>query len=109
MTVAEKTKMKEIQELVERIVNQNKRIEQKLKALQLDEIRAKIDENQLKIEERALKSETDEKLIELMQGNTSTNSVLSNLEGEVDKNRQRVDGKLEELGDQGRQRTASIQ
>ena len=46
-----------------------------------------------------MKSETDEKIVELMQGITSTNSVVSNLEGEVDKNRQRVDGKLEDLSD----------
>ena len=44
-----------------------------------------------------------------MQGVTSTNSVLSNLEGEVDKNRQRVDAKLEDLSDQGRGRTTDIQ
>ena len=43
-----------------------------------------------------------------MQGLTSTNSVLSNLEGEVDKTRQRVEGKLEDLGDQSRQKTAGI-
>ena len=56
-----------------------------------------------------MKNETDEKIIEIMQGMTSTNSVLSNLEGEVDKNRQRVDGKIEDLSDQSRQKTASIQ
>ena len=46
--------------------------------------------------------------VELMASQSKTNELLKNLRIEYDKNRQRVEGKLEDIADKGRGRTESI-
>ena len=46
--------------------------------------------------------------VELMQNMTNCNNLLKDLRIEYDKNRQRVEGRLEDMNDKGRGRTESI-
>ena len=79
-----------------------------MRQITLDEFRQKQEEIEKELGLRCLKSDTDQKQVELMQNLTKNTQLITDLKNEFEKNRQRVEAKLEDLADKGRGRTESI-
>ena len=108
MSMADKQKFKDVCEKVERITATQSRIEKGLKAIKLDEFREKIDSLEKQLDSRCLKSETNDRIVDLMQNLTSARQALKELSSDFDKNSIRTEQRLEDLADKGRGRTQSI-
>ena len=72
------------------------------------EFRQKQEDIEKQVNLRCLKTDTGKMAVELMQAQTKTNELLKDLHHEYDKNRQRVEGRIEDMTDKGRGRTESI-
>lgn len=79
-----------------------------LQKLKLDEFRNKIDEMARLVGSKAEKTVYDHKFVDVLQQLSKFNEMLADLTNDFNKNRQRVDTKLETLDDRGRQRTEQI-
>ena len=108
MTMAEKTKLKDIGEHLERVSSNQKSIQEQLRKIRIDEIRTKQEEIQRQLKECCLKANLSQVQVELMHMINKNSAIATDLRQEYEKNRQRVEGKLEDLVDKGRGRTESI-
>ena len=70
MSIADKTKLKDMAETLERVQSNQKTIQAKLRQITLDEFRQKQEEIEKELGLRCLKSDTDQKQVELMQNLT---------------------------------------
>jgi len=74
----------------------------------MDEFRERVDQVEKQLEIRCLKSETDERIVELMNQLQNVHQSVRSINTNFEKNKIRVEQKLEDLGDKGRGRTESI-
>lgn len=106
--MAEKTKLKEIDEHLDRVSSNQKVIQEQLRKIRIDEFRNKQIEIEKALKECCLKKDTSQMHVEVMQLINKNSALLTNLRLDFDKNRQRVEARLEDLSDKGRGRTESI-
>jgi len=76
MSNAEKTKLKDTAETVDRIMATQAKIDRVLKEIRVDAIRARVDKLEKSLDNYALKHETHTNLNELAKGVTNATSTL---------------------------------
>lgn len=86
MSVAEKNKLKEIGESMDRMTGTQKRIMEDLKKIKIDEFRGKIDDIAKQISMKAEKAVYDPKFVDILQQITKTNEKMADLTQDVNRN-----------------------
>ena len=108
MTFSEKNQMKKLKETQERIEATQKKIDQKLQSLKIDELKNRLDEAENSINSRYSKRQTDDQNAEFQQMLETHTQQITKLTDDLEHYKEKMDTKHETLAERVREKGQTL-